>query len=63
MATNTAQLMFLGGEWQPSASHETFDAISPATGEVIATVPQGDREDAQRAIAAAQRSRRRVGAA
>ncbi len=54
MATNTAQLMFLGGEWQPSASQETFDAMSPATGEVIATVPQGDRQDAQRAIFAAR---------
>lgn len=54
MATNTAQQMFLGGEWQPSASQETFDAISPATGEVIGTVPQGDREDAQRAIFAAR---------
>ena len=54
MATNTVQLMFLGGEWQPSASHETFDATSPATGEVIATVPQGDRADAQRAIFAAR---------
>ena len=54
MATSTAQQMFLGGEWQPSASHETFDAISPATGELIGTVPQGDRDDAVRAIAAAR---------
>ncbi len=54
MATVSAQQMFLGGSWQPSASHETFEATSPATGEVIATVPQGDREDAKRAIAAAR---------
>jgi acyl-CoA reductase-like NAD-dependent aldehyde dehydrogenase len=54
MAINTAQLMFVGGQWQPSLSHETFDAISPATGEVIGTVPQGDRADAQRAIVAAR---------
>jgi succinate-semialdehyde dehydrogenase/glutarate-semialdehyde dehydrogenase len=44
----------VGGSWQPSASGETFDATSPATGELIATVPQGDRGDAQRAIAAAR---------
>jgi succinate-semialdehyde dehydrogenase/glutarate-semialdehyde dehydrogenase len=54
MATATAQQMFVGGAWQPSASGETFDALSPATGEVIATVPQGDRDDACRAIAAAR---------
>jgi acyl-CoA reductase-like NAD-dependent aldehyde dehydrogenase len=53
MATGTAQLMFLAGGWQASASGETFEAISPATGELIGTVPQGDREDARRAIAAA----------
>ena len=54
MATQTVQQMFLGGSWQPSASGETFEATSPANGEVIATVPQGDRGDAQRAIDAAR---------
>jgi acyl-CoA reductase-like NAD-dependent aldehyde dehydrogenase len=54
MATNAAQLMFLGGDWAPSVSQETFEAISPATGEVIGSVPQGDRADAQRAIFAAR---------
>ena len=56
MATVTAQQMFLGGSWQPSASHETFDATSPVTGEVIATVPQGDRTDAARGIDAARKA-------
>jgi acyl-CoA reductase-like NAD-dependent aldehyde dehydrogenase len=46
--------MYLDGEWRPSLSGETFEAVSPATGEVIATVPQGDREDARTAIAAAR---------
>ncbi len=45
--------MFVGGSWQPSSSGETFEATSPATGELIATVPQGDRDDAIRAIDAA----------
>jgi acyl-CoA reductase-like NAD-dependent aldehyde dehydrogenase len=54
MATQTVQQMFVGGSWQPSASGETFEATSPATGELIATVPQGDRGDAQRAIDAAR---------
>jgi succinate-semialdehyde dehydrogenase/glutarate-semialdehyde dehydrogenase len=54
MATQTVQNMFVGGSWQPSASGETFAATSPATGELIATVPQGDRGDAIRAIDAAR---------
>ena len=54
MATATAQQMFVGGAWQPSASGETFESISPATGELIGTVPQGDRDDARRAIDAAR---------
>jgi succinate-semialdehyde dehydrogenase/glutarate-semialdehyde dehydrogenase len=46
--------MFLAGRWQASASGETFEATSPATGELIGTVPNGDRTDAQRAITAAR---------
>ena len=45
--------MFVGGAWRPSASGETFEATSPATGEVIGSIPQGDRSDAQAAVAAA----------
>jgi acyl-CoA reductase-like NAD-dependent aldehyde dehydrogenase len=54
MATTTEQLMFVGGEWRASATGETFEATSPATGEVIGTVPQGDRDDARQAIEAAR---------
>ena len=54
MTTGTAQQMFVDGDWQSSASGETFDATSPATGELIGTVPEGDRDDARRAIAAAR---------
>jgi acyl-CoA reductase-like NAD-dependent aldehyde dehydrogenase len=45
--------MLVGGEWVPSESGATFDTVSPSTGEVIASVPEGTRADAQRAIAAA----------
>ncbi|HTR33658.1 MAG TPA: aldehyde dehydrogenase family protein [Gaiellaceae bacterium] len=45
--------MFVAGAWTGAASGETFVADSPATGEAIGEVPQGDRLDAQRAIAAA----------
>jgi succinate-semialdehyde dehydrogenase/glutarate-semialdehyde dehydrogenase len=54
MATDTTQQMFVGGSWQPSVGGETFQAVSPATGELIGTVPQGNRDDARRAIAAAR---------
>ena len=54
MATGTAQQMFVDGGWRASASQETFEATSPATGEVIGTVPQGDRDDAAQAIDAAR---------
>jgi acyl-CoA reductase-like NAD-dependent aldehyde dehydrogenase len=45
--------MLIGGEWVDSVSGATFEATSPSTGEVVARVPEGAREDAQRAIAAA----------
>jgi len=45
--------MFVAGRWTDAESGETFVAESPATGEPIAAVPQGSREDAKRAIAAA----------
>src|SRR5215212_9033136 len=46
--------LFVGGEWRDAASGETAEADSPATGESLGPVAQGDREDAQRAIAAAR---------
>ena len=54
MAHNGA--MFLDGGWTGSLSGETFTAESPATGEAIAEVPRGDRQDAQLAIGAANRA-------
>jgi len=45
--------MLIGGDWVASESGATFDATSPSTGEVIGSIPDGTRIDAQRAIAAA----------
>jgi acyl-CoA reductase-like NAD-dependent aldehyde dehydrogenase len=56
MVVSTAQAMFIGGQWRESASGETFAARSPATGDTLGLVPQGDREDARVAIAAARRA-------
>jgi acyl-CoA reductase-like NAD-dependent aldehyde dehydrogenase len=49
--------LFVDGRWVASASGETFEATSPATGEVIAPVAKGGRADAARAVEAAHRSR------
>ena len=56
MATTPTTEMFVDGRWTGSLSGETFTADSPATGEAIGEVPQGDRDDAQLAIAAANRA-------
>ena len=45
--------MRIDGEWVESESGGKLDARSPATGEVLGTFPEGTREDAQLAIAAA----------
>jgi acyl-CoA reductase-like NAD-dependent aldehyde dehydrogenase len=45
--------MFIAGEWTTAGSGETFEAESPATGEAIGVVQKGGRDDAQRAIQAA----------
>ena len=45
--------MWIGGAWVDAEGGATFEATSPSTGEVIGTVPEGTRADAQRAIAAA----------
>jgi succinate-semialdehyde dehydrogenase/glutarate-semialdehyde dehydrogenase len=49
--------MFVDGRWVASESGRTFAATSPATGEVIAQIPEGTRGDAGRAVEAAHRAR------
>ena len=44
---------FIGGEWVDAADGATFEDRDPFTGEVVATVPAGTREDAHRAVEAA----------
>src|SRR5438046_6911001 len=52
--------MFVDGEWVGSESGRTFDAVSPATGAVIAQVPEGTRADARQAVEAAHNARSAV---
>ena len=48
--------MWIDGEWANAEDAATFEAHSPSTGEAIASVPEGSRGDAGRAIAAAGRA-------
>ena len=50
--------MYVGGSWVESESGERMEAISPATGETIGSVPEATRDDARRAIAAANAAAR-----
>jgi len=49
--------MYVGGRWIEGAGANRFEARSPATGQIIGTLPEGIREDAQLAIAAAHSGR------
>ena len=44
---------FVGGEWTAASGGEIFDDNDPFTGEVVANVAAGTREDARRAVEAA----------
>jgi delta 1-pyrroline-5-carboxylate dehydrogenase len=46
--------MLINGKWVDSASGKTFSTYNPATGEVLANVAEGDREDIDRAVKAAR---------
>jgi len=46
--------MLIAGEWVKAASGKTFESRNPATGDLLATVAEGDAEDIDRAVAAAR---------
>jgi phenylacetaldehyde dehydrogenase len=46
--------MLINGKWVNAASGKTFPTYNPATGEVLAHVAEGDKEDINRAVAAAR---------
>jgi 1-pyrroline dehydrogenase len=48
--------LFIGGEWVDPAQGETQDDIDPATGNVIAKIAVADKQDIDRAVAAAQKA-------
>ena len=46
--------MLINGKWVNAASGKFFPTYNPATGEVLAQVAEGDKEDIDRAVAAAR---------
>ena len=55
--------MLIDGVWTDAEDGAEFEATSPSTGEVVGTVAEGTRGDAQRAIEAANRAAPGVGGA
>ena len=48
--------LFIGGEWVPASDGRTFAVADPATGDVIATVSDGDIADGISAVDAAEKA-------
>src|SRR5206468_1530145 len=59
--TTPARLqMHIGGRWVDSISGETFERVSPVTGQVIGTLPKAARDDARHAVRDANAARARL---
>jgi len=52
--------MYIDGEWVESESGEFTPLRSPATGEFLAEVPRGTREDVKRAVEVANKAKGRI---
>lgn len=54
--SNPAKMHFIDGKWMPSLSGQSIETFNPATGEVLATLARGTKEDVDIAVAAARRA-------
>ncbi|HEY7575733.1 MAG TPA: aldehyde dehydrogenase family protein, partial [Thermoanaerobaculia bacterium] len=48
--------LYIGGKFVPSASGKRFSTVNPATGETLAEIAEGGREDLDRAVTAARQA-------
>src|SRR5665213_1283716 len=48
--------LLIDGKWQDAVSGKVFETRNPATGELLATVAEGDAADIDLAVAAARRA-------
>jgi aldehyde dehydrogenase (NAD+) len=55
-ANGSYKQMLIDGKWVDAASGKRFETHNPATGELLATVAEGDAEDINRAVAAARKA-------
>ena len=55
-ADGSYKRMLIDGNWVDAASGKRFETHNPATGELLATIAEGDAEDINRAVAAARRA-------
>ncbi|WP_305366902.1 NAD-dependent succinate-semialdehyde dehydrogenase [Pseudomonas sp. LAIL14HWK12:I7] len=50
------QAMLIDGQWVPADNGQSIEVRNPATGELVAHVPNGGMRETQRAVAAAERA-------
>src|SRR5271155_4663727 len=55
-ADGSFKRMLIDGKWVEAASGKHFESRNPATGELLATVAEGDAEDINRAVTAARKA-------
>jgi aldehyde dehydrogenase (NAD+) len=55
-ADGSYKKMLIDGKWVDAASGKHFESRNPATGDLLATVAEGDAEDINRAVVAARRA-------
>jgi aldehyde dehydrogenase (NAD+) len=55
-ADGSYKQMLINGKWIDAASGKRFESRNPATGELLATVAEGDSEDVNRAVVAARKA-------
>ena len=51
---STTRKMLINGKWVEAASGKTFPTLNPATGDELAHIPDGQKEDIDRAVKAAR---------
>ena len=50
--------LYIDGQWTAAASGRTFQSISPASGEILATFAEGIGNDVEKAVQAAANARK-----
>ena len=52
--------MYIGGKWVEAEDGDTFELVSPASGEILGTFPKGTAEDAKHAVEVAVEAQEKV---